>query len=161
MKQTIEIPDGFELKKVSETKYEIVSCERKLPKTWEEFCEIVPLKKGESWVDSDSTIRKINKDCVGGERKRQWYNLLPSEEKAKAIFVLGQLIQLRDYYNDGWIPDWADGTPKYCIVFGSKNWFKGCYSCDAQLFYFKTETLRNEFFKNFKNFLNKVNSLYM
>lgn len=113
MKQTIEIPEGFELKKVSDTEYRIVKKERVLPETWEEFCELYPIRNEEYFIAGGSDIVKTNyKNRLPHNDK----NILPSKEKAEAILALCQLIQLRDCYNDSWKPSWDNNhDDKYVI----------------------------------------------
>ena len=41
---------------------------------------------------------------------------VPSEELADATIALLKLLFLRDYYNEGWQPDWKDDTWKYVIL---------------------------------------------
>lgn len=53
-------------------------------------------------------------------RKDEYYYLpndleAPSKELADAAVALLKLLFLRDYYNDGWKPDWKDDTWKYVI----------------------------------------------
>ena len=39
----------------------------------------------------------------------------PNKELADATKALLKLLFLRDYYNEGWQPDWKDSSIKYCI----------------------------------------------
>lgn len=156
--QKITIPEGFKLEKVSETEYKVVPTEKKLPKTWEEFCEMNPLREGEYWVDNFAKIAFIDV-AAGSERTEEWYNLLPSKEKAEAILALCQLIQLRDCYNDGWKPEFKT-HPKDCVFLGrNDNWDTGKVG-SPELFAFKTEFLAKSFLKNFKDLLGKLKPLY-
>lgn len=160
MTQTIEIPEGFELKKVSDTKYRIVKKEKILPKTWEEFCELNPIKDTERFIASTSLI--YNTDMNVKERdENEDRNFLPSEEKAEAILALCQLVQLRDCYNDGWKPDWSNCCQeKYVIHCKADNFEEGIMYHAACVLTFKTKELRNEFFNNFKDLIEKLKPLY-
>ena len=40
---------------------------------------------------------------------------VPSEELVDATMALLKLLFLRDYYNEGWQPDWEDEKNKFCI----------------------------------------------
>lgn len=40
----------------------------------------------------------------------------PNKELADAVVALLKLLFLRDYYNEGWQPDWTDDTWKYVIL---------------------------------------------
>ena len=158
MTQTIEIPEGFELKKVSDTEYKIVKKEKILPKTWEEFCKLNPVKDTERFIAPSSGIYSPGKSR---ERDKDMdRNLIFSEEKAEAILALCQLIQLRDYYNDGWKPDWNEYSNKYVIYFfGDEPTTTINVEC-AKILAFKTIELRDEFFNNFKYLIEKLKPLY-
>lgn len=160
--QTITIPDGFKLEKISETEYKIVPTEKKLPKTWEEFCASQPIQKGECLVTSDSELRmNIDYKTLPHQRPYYYRNLLPSKEKAEAILALCQLIQLRDCYNDGWKPEWTAACKlKHCISYSSYTWCKATSVTGGYIFVFKTEELRDEFYRNFKDLLDKLKPLY-
>ena len=52
-----------------------------------------------------------------GDYYYQPYHLeVPSKELAEATMALLKLLILRDYYNEGWQPDWKDDTWKYVIL---------------------------------------------
>lgn len=156
MNQVINIPEGFELKKVSETEYQIVPKERKLPKTWEEFCEINSRKQNEYFINADSDIIKISAfDRLADTDK----NVCPSKEVAEGILALIQLIQLRDYYNNGWKP--KDNEWIYTLYCDHGMWrmhFGGLSSnC---LFYFQNKEIAAKFGCLFKDLLDKVTYLF-
>lgn len=158
MIQTIEIPEGFELKKVSDTEYKIVKKENVLPKTWEEFCELYPIKNDEYFIETRSDIVRAN--CKNRNSCSD-KNVLPSKEKAEAILALCQLIQLRDYYNDGWKPNWKNPCQeKYTIYYNTNYPDKGTNCASVRALAFKTKELRDEFFDNFKDLIEKFKSLY-
>ena len=158
MTQTIEIPEGFELKKVSDTEYKIVKKEKSLPKTWEEFCELYPIKKDECFIETRSDIVRAN--CKNRNSCSD-KNVLPSGEKAEAILALCQLIQLRDCYNDGYKPDWKNPRQeKYTIYYNTNYPDKGTNCVSVRALAFKTKELRDEFLDNFKDLIEKLKSLY-
>lgn len=160
MTQTIEIPEGFELKKVSDTEYKIVKKENVLPKTWEEFCKLNPIKYTERFISSSSCICGTGRNVKERDEEED-RNLIPSKEKAEAILALCQLIQLRDCYNDGWKPDWnSHGKEKYTIYYDTNHFEKTQSSFIGRVLVFKTEELRNEFFNNFKDLIEKLKPLY-
>ena len=160
MTQIIEIPEGFELKKVSDTEYKIVKKEKVLPKTWEEFCELNPVKDAERFIASSSRICSFN-DIRDRERNEDNdRNIIPSEEKAEAILALCQLIQLRDCYNDGWKPNWyiRDDKP---VIYPHIGEFKTeLNTVSARILTFKSSELRDKFLNNFKDLIEKLKPLY-
>ena len=149
MNQVINIPEGFELKKVSETEYQIAPKERKLPKTWEEFCEMNSTKLNEYFINSDSAILKITAiDRFADQDK----NVCPSKEVAEGVLALMQLIQLRDYYNDGWKPT---GVCAVIYISDKSDPWINIMGYSTSLFKFKSASLAKEFLTNFKDLLIK------
>ena len=151
MQQTINIPEGYELVKTSETTFEIKK-KTNLPKTWEEFCKIHNIKTKECYVDANSLIRNVTEEIR--RDKEMDRNLLPSKSDAKGIIALMQLIQLRDCYNDGWKPDWEDiQNAKYTIYCAKNSIFAGTFYTIHHILCFKTEELRDKFLINFRNLI--------
>lgn len=156
MNQVINIPEGFELKKVSETEYQIVPKERKLPKTWKEFCEIYSTKyNNEYFINNDSTILKVTATARFFDTDK---NVCSSRGVAEGILALIQLIQLRDYYNDGWKPTGSCAT----IYINDKSdpWIAVAAIDSTSPFRFKSASLAKEFLSNFKDLLDKVKYLF-
>lgn len=132
--------------------------EKELPKTWEEFCMKYPIKNEEAYVSSCSDI--ISAKHSKEERKCKIdKNLLPSEEYAEAMLALCQLVQLRDCYNDGWVPDWENSELKYIIqCFRNRIEENTTYHFNCVLS-FKTKKLRDTFLNNFRDLIEKVKLL--
>lgn len=157
MKQTIEIdvPDGYKAVYDENTqRVEIVKVE--LPKTWEEFCKNNPVEFKETYIYNG----RVNNVRTDGERTEKDKDLLPNRETAEAFLALMQLIQLRDCYRQGWKPDWScDGQQKYSVLT-----YSGEVSTDAGIvtqgvLSFQSEEIRNEFFKNFRELIEKAKEL--
>lgn len=153
MKQTIEIevPDGKKaVWKDNKIVFENILPE--LPKTWEEFCEIKNIKGGQEYYITESS----DIDLYIPRDYHKSKNLLPSIKAAEQHLALMQLHQLRDYYRQGWKPDWYNPkTTKVCIVQRSV----GIYKIEPRDdFYptflsFKDKKTAEEFLKNFKNLI--------
>lgn len=152
--ETITIPEGYQLVKVSESEYKIVPKEKVLPKTWEEFCRLYLTNGNDCYINANSDIVPIYKNIHIANRDK---NTLPSKEKAEAILALCQLIMLRDYYNDGW-----KRRANYINFTITKSqlgeWF--CLTPATTLFTFKTKELAKQFLENFKDLFEKLNPLY-
>lgn len=104
----IKIPDNCEIFQDGNT-YVIKEKEQKPPRSWEEFCEKFPNKKGEAYIDTTGTIISSGKDFVG----RVYRNWCTSKEEAKAFLALMQLRQLRN----AWVGDWTCLKEKqYAII---------------------------------------------
>ena len=150
----VEIPEGYEIDKENSS-FELIKfkkIEKKLPRTWEEFCKTHPWKYGESWITEASYVQ-IVKDESGVDRDDGDRNLLPNQQYAEAMLALCQLIQLRDCYNDGWIPDWTDKNNK-CVIFVEYNCIRKAYATSLQrILAFKSASLRDEFFENFRDLI--------
>jgi len=152
----IVVPSGMEIDKENST-FECIKfkpIKKELPKTWEEFCENNPRRKGESWIGVSSLVGSLDtnagneRDCVEDK------NLLPNKEYAEAMLALCQLIQLRDCYNDGWIPDWTDNyNPKYSIEVSNNEIIKCSYYGTSRILAFKTQELCDQFLENFRDLI--------
>ena len=163
MKQTIEIevPEG---KKAvwKDNKVMFEDIKPQLPKTWEEFCEQNNIKKSEYYLDATSCIILIpdGKRCSSSDR-----NLLPSKEAAEQHLALMQLHQLRDCYRQGWIPDLADGSTKYCIERYYDSDTRSIkhkvvsLSRTSTFLSFPTNKLAEEFLTNFHDLIKQVGDL--
>lgn len=101
MEVKIQIPDNCELIKDGDT-YIVKEKKNDKPRTWEEFCEMNPIKAGETFIDYTDDCNQITEAsfCVGKERKDKCW--CTSKQEAKAFLALMQLRQLRK----AWICDW-------------------------------------------------------
>ena len=158
MKQTIEIevPDG---KKAvwKDNKIIFKDIKPQLPKTWEEFCEQNGIKKNECYLDTSSCIIEI------GDSKRHNgvdKNVLPSKKAAEQHLALMQLHQLRDYYRQGWLPDWNDGRQdKYAIISFEDKYEITKFNFSSRFLTFQDEITANEFLINFRKLIEQAGDL--
>lgn len=128
-----------------------------LPDTWEEFCEMYPVKCKEYYIDIDSIITGTNNSLRLPNADK---NMLPSLEAAKAHLAYIQLHQLRDCYRQGWVPDWKDDNIiKYCIVLESNRCviYRNLITCN--FLSFQTMELAEKFLKNFKDLIETAGDL--
>ena len=128
---------------------------QELPKSWEEYCKINPnITQGkEVFLRASGTIA-----CVSyTDLKREEYpGIVPSKERAEQFLILNKLLQIRDYYNQGWKLDWEDSTDKYTIwTFENELILESTVYANG-LFTFKSKEVRDEFFKNFKEDLKDI-----
>lgn len=139
-----------------------VKKDKQLPKSWEEFCEIFPIKNGKEYYFNTSSVilNRFQDDCVRDEHKDK--NVLPDHATAEAVLALCQLIQLRNCYNGDWVPDWTDDETKYTIEFSRNGNIRERWTVVAQcsILFFKTEELRDEFLRNFRPLIKKLKPLY-
>lgn len=126
------------------------------PKSWEEYCEINP------YLDVDKTIflladGNINPISSTFYARRNFPGAVPSKERAEQFLILNKLLQIRDYYNQGWEPDWDNEMENKFVIMGERGKLVlYVFSFTMCLFAFKTKELRDEFFKNFKAELEKI-----
>ena len=159
MKQIIEIevPEG---KKAiwKDGKVVFEDSSPKLPETWEEFCELYPIKEKEYYIGTDSVINEIN---VNGSRNSSAdLNVLPSREAAEAYLALMQLNQLRDCYRQGWVPDWDNKeTEKYNIEFSSNKYFVFRYYTSRRFLSFQSKEIAEKFLTNFEDLIEQAGDL--
>jgi len=130
--------------------------EKKLPKTWEEFCIKNPTTQREYFIKTDSTLSPTNpsyRDSIIDA------NVLPSREYAKAMLALCKLIQLRDCYNGDWKPDWSQRDWKYVLYFYQDRIVDQTTCYGNTVLSFKTADLRDTFYKNFKDLIEEAKLL--
>ena len=159
----ITAPEGCEIEKVEIVDGVAVVTfkekERGLPKSWEEFCEMFPLKKGETFISFNGAVTVIQNDAQ--RDKNEDKPMLPDRATAEAVLALCQLIQLRDCYNGDWVPDWTDcSEDKFVIDIYSEEIKDDVYGSAMALLYFKTEELRDEFLRYFHDLIEKLKPLY-
>ncbi|WP_454949276.1 hypothetical protein [Capnocytophaga leadbetteri] len=78
----------------------------------------------------------------------------PNKELAGATIALLKLLFLRDYYNEGWQPDWKDSSIKYCIeiYLGEIDIRESCRLI-SKSFSFKSKEIAEKFLKEQKELL--------
>ena len=156
MKQTIEIevPDG---KKAvwKDNKVTFEDIKPQLPKTWEEFCNNYPVKKGECFINYSSHIAEP--DCTD-RGKYSDKNMLPSKRAAEQHLALMQLYQLRDCYRQGWEPDW-NGYSKYAIVKNRGKYDVFTSKWTSRFLTFQDMETAKEFLTNFRELIEQTGDL--
>lgn len=153
----IEVPVGYEIDTEKSTFEKIIfkKIENKLPKTWEEFCK-------QTHVETEYFITNYSGIVSIGSRKREYNsdkNLLSTFKDAEAHLALIQLHRLRDVYRQGWVPNWNDGTGKYCILFNPDNLDIVTYTRTPHFLSFQSREIAQEFIKNFKDLIEKAKVL--
>ncbi len=103
----------------------------------------------EAWKETDRIYEpksEYDKEEFGG---------YPSQELADASEALRRLLFLRDYYNEGWQPDWDDDTEKHTIETCCNDEFviEPSSTNYPRVLSFKSKKIRNLFFKEQKELL--------
>ena len=71
----------------------------------------------------------------------------PNAELGEATEALLKLLFLRDYYNEGWLPNYEDNNRKF-VIFVTNNEFEKDFSiAESNVLTFKTEKIRDKFLK--------------
>lgn len=159
----IVAPDGYEIDRENSTLERIVFKKKPiaLPKSWEEFCSCHPRQIGESFIAIDS---RVSSNVNSGARlPTSDRNLLPNYDAARQHLALMQLHQLRDYYRQGWVPDWSDNQDvrkvKYCIMIYDGKASVCTSICTSYFLSFKDLETRNLFLENFRDLIEQAGDL--
>lgn len=144
---------------------------------WENFCANYKTKhnEGECYISTESEIRKPTiGDTVNDKSDK---NLVPNIECANAILALTQLLQLREFYRQGWKPSPDDKDDYYavsiCVTYKNTNPTYNLevitrsynFSNDFPEFYdvftFKYYDIANAFKKNHEDLLMEYAKIYL
>ena len=101
----------------------------------------------EAWTKTDRIYEpksEYNKKEFGG---------YPSQGLANAAEALRRLLFLRDYYNEGWLPDWKDSSDKCCITLRKGKFTPRIYYFDFEVLHFKSIKIRDKFLEEQKELL--------
>ena len=77
----------------------------------------------------------------------------------KSFEALRKLTIFRDYYNDGWQPDWSKKDKKYCIEYEETSISPINHICNSRVMTFKTEEIRDKFLEEQRELLEKAKYL--
>ena len=125
-----------------------------LPSSWEGYCEINPYydKGKETFLRITGTTSVSTADI----KREKYPGVIPTKERAEQFLILNKLLQIRDYYNQGWKPDYDDISDKYTIWTLTNKLHCEISTSANGLFTFKSKELRDTFFENFKEDLEKI-----
>lgn len=128
-----------------------------LPNTWEEFCEMYHIKPDEWYVDANLDINAFR---CGNIYCKDYRNVLPSQQAAKAHLAYMKLHYLRDCYRQGWKPDWRDSYQwKWCIIFNTNESIITTGTCFNRFLSFQSEEIARKFLNNFKGLIETAGDL--
>jgi hypothetical protein len=134
--------------------YPDITFERLLPKSWEEFCEIIGII-GKNTFGYDSQTN-FDSHTLKKDYTKFWG---PLQIVPKKYVALRKLELLRDYYNDGWKPDWGKSNYKYCITLNDGFIDTNENISIVRFLSFETCKLRSEFLENFKDLIEQAEDL--
>ena len=137
---TITAPEGFMIdqEKLKSNKIEFIPIIKVLPKSWEDLKDIAGY-----YLTEECTLKHAGWCPTRVKNK----NVFPQEKHAKAAIALAQLLQLRDVYNDGWVPDYRSSNTKYSIhvYVGELSTINNVSAHNVM--HFKSQELRDTFLK--------------
>ena len=164
----ITAPEGCEIEKVEIVDDIVVvrfrEKERKLPKSFEEFCEMFIMKlpynfairKQDLYSDDIVFLNSYNNRLIEEMEK-----FTGDRATAEAVLALCQLIQLRNCYNGDWVPDCKKVPKPYTVDFADGEIRTTRYDhLQPTPLYFKSEERRDEFLKYFRPLIEKLKPLY-
>ncbi len=124
--------------------------EKVYPKTWEEYCEI----------DHRNPLAiEVQMPFIG--RLKRYGDNVTEHYYSPAFEALAKLVELRDYYNGNWVPDWSEtNTHKFVIERMYANEFNtGSTTMYPCILAFETAYKRDMFFENFKDLIEQAKEL--
>ena len=89
------------------------------------------------WLEKNSKDRVINAD----------EDVYINEESEEAFKALKRLVILREFYNEGWEPDWEEEDTKYTILVAKGELDKGDTHYFQSVLYFKDSEVRDRFLR--------------
>lgn len=159
MEKEINIPEGWEVKRIDGTKIVIGEKEKeedRLPKTWDECLNIF---EEFEIINMDSEVIKIyNKSYVSYGKED--YKMLPVG-LGEPILALSQLLICRNAWwkELNWTPAANGRETTYCIVNHSGRVVKRIYEGTVRVLSFPTAEVRDKFLKTFKDLIEKAKDL--
>jgi hypothetical protein len=156
----ISIPEGYEIDEDKSTPYTNIVFKKKKPLSphlrydkpgWDCFGEVEGY-----YVDSDTDI--VYSSLFDSEMQST-KNIFPIEEEAEACLALSQLLQWRNYYNNGWTADWTDFNYKYIITVQASTIRLSTSVGFQHVLSFKSSRVRDKFLKDFKDLINVAKPL--
>ena len=127
-----------------------------LPNSWEEFCEMYHIKPDEWYVDANLDINAFR---CGNIYCKDYRNVLPSQQAAKAHIAYMKLHYLRDCYRQGWVPDWNNDFQNKYIIFYNEDYKVSSVWKYQRFLSFQSKEIAEKFFKNFKDLIETAGDL--
>jgi len=118
--------------------------EPELPTRWEELGTVSGY-----YIATDSLTYEVKAGDILLINRNVW----PTKKLAEASIALAQLCQLRDRYNDGWVPNWTNSDSVLTINCKGGKIVRDYWVRSSRVLFFRNRELRDKFFKNFKDLL--------
>ena len=135
------VNDDFELKE-DNGKFYLVKKQPQYPKTFGECCKVLSWNGGATVIGYDAEIIE-NFQKLKLCRDAYWK-------------IAGEQMGLKN----PWKPDWENcNENKYCLYITKNNVTKGTFCCDNRILAFPTREMRDAFYENFKDLIEKCKEL--
>jgi len=123
------------------------------------------MKKPTNKAERDALIKELQAMTFNELPKRwdEWEELYRPElpkEIQEQLDKFGILLQLRDVYREGWLPDWGDLKVKYSLLLSNNEWKLHARISSHAPFSFQTQERAELFLENFGDYLEKVKPLF-
>lgn len=124
--------------------------------------DLIEIKNGKAYKVKNelpktmSSLFVIDSDFVDNH---DYCNIYRETEDDSTEEVFFQLIILRDYYRQGWEPNWNDGNIKHCISFESDELVRIGTKHRNSLLSFQSMEVRDHFSNNFEDLIIKAKPL--
>lgn len=111
------------------------------------------------------TFEKAEKKLKYDRDKYAYFNLeginilYPKSVSPEVFEALRQLVILRDYYNEGWQPDWEDDKNKFCISVEKGKLCLELWLNTSRVLSFKSHEIAYNFLEEQKELLEKAKPL--
>ena len=128
---------------------------KELPNTWEEWCAKNKSNKF-VYIRKDSEIKTFIVAVDEVLDPIQDRNAIKGESRAESFLALMQLMNLRDEYRQGWVPDWKTDDYKYSIEYYKDNLNISCICLRNDFLAFQSKELRDKFLENFKDLIEQA-----
>jgi hypothetical protein len=143
-----------ETKQTLKNLYPDFQFERVLPKTWREFEDIIGIENvGAPWGFCELEIGSF------AARIKAYRLFWKSNYVPNKYVALRKLELLRDYYNDGWVPNWSDHNYKHIIYYSGNDIGMTQTLSGREFLSFKKHQIRDEFYTNFKDLIKEAGDL--
>ena len=111
----ITVPEGYEIDKENST-FECIKFKKKRL-TYKDVAEKLFKGKKTYYTNSAAGIDAFVPECTGWTHA----NNATSEKQLKRLLAINKLMNVAEYLNDGWEPDWEKGTNKWYLLWQTSN----------------------------------------
>ena len=114
----ITVPEGYEIDKENST-FECIKFKKK-GLTYEDVAEKLFKGKETYFINNLGKVEIFTPGAVGAS----YANNATSEKQLQRLLAINKLMNVAEYLNDGWKPNWKDSTVKWYLLW---------QACDEQL----------------------------